>query len=81
MLSAEGLRGLARVLSRTADRVGAVTAERARHAAGLTWASPRGRRAVDRAGQLAGSAGAVADELRAAAAELRLAADDLDRAP
>jgi hypothetical protein len=81
MLSAEGLHGLACTLSRTADRVGAVTAERARHAAGLAWASPRGRRAIDRAGELAGFAGGAADELRAAAAELRLAADGLDRAP
>jgi len=81
MLSADALRGLARRLARTADRVTALTEQRARRAAEVTWECPRGRRAVRRSGELAGAARADADQLRAAAHELGRAAHDLDHTP
>jgi hypothetical protein len=78
MLPADALRRLARRLSGSADRVTTLAEGAARHAAEVQWECPRGRRAADRAGELAGRAWAEGDHLRLAARGFERAADELD---
>jgi hypothetical protein len=76
MLPADSLRHVARRLTGSADRLTALTHGVARHAADVEWECPRGRRAVERAGELAARARADADRLHTAARDLRRAADE-----